>query len=229
MNRTYTDDELIRRVWDVEEIKKLASKRVYYQANQWRDKELDELWTKERRDTASFGGNTGFYVGLDSVAKWYTAQAGGTGTLTSRPISTGLVELAGDGRTAKGLWYCIGQETVPGKALWITGKVAMDFVKEGEDWKIWHVVEANDLSGEAGENYSAGSPYWDPETDPVARAFGAPDVAALTHDPNFNWWDNYPAMPQPYDTFTDELSYGPEGFRPSPNKGLCAQEGRNYK
>ena len=41
--RAYTDDELIRRVWDVEEIKKLASKRVYYQANEWRDRELDEL------------------------------------------------------------------------------------------------------------------------------------------------------------------------------------------
>ena len=27
--RTYTDDELIVRVWDVEEIKKLANKRVY--------------------------------------------------------------------------------------------------------------------------------------------------------------------------------------------------------
>ena len=26
--RTYTDEELIRRVWDVEEIKKLANKRV---------------------------------------------------------------------------------------------------------------------------------------------------------------------------------------------------------
>ena len=36
-NRTYTDDELIRRVWDVEEIKKLANKRVFYQINGWRE------------------------------------------------------------------------------------------------------------------------------------------------------------------------------------------------
>ena len=80
-----------------------------------------------------------------------------------------------------------------------------------------------------GENYSAGSPYWEPETDPVVRAFGTPDVAVLTHDPNFNWWDDYPAMPQPYETWSDELSYGPEGFRPPRNKGFNAKEGGNWR
>ena len=99
--RTYTDDELIARVWDVEEIKKLANKRVYYQANGWRERELDELWTAQHRDTASYGANTGFYVGLDSVRKWYVgAAATGDGVLFQHPISTGLVELAGDGKTA---------------------------------------------------------------------------------------------------------------------------------
>ena len=227
--RIYTDDELIRRVWDVEEIKKLANKRVYYQANQWQAKELDELWTVEHKENASFGSNTGFYVGLGSIRKWYAAQPGGTGYLTGKPISTGLVELAGDGKTAKGLWYCIGQETVPGKALWITGKVAIDFIKEGDAWKIWHVVEANDLSGEAGGNYSAGDPYWNPETDPIVKAFGRPDLAVLAHDPNFNWWDDYPSMPVPYDSWSDAISYGPEGYTPSKNKGFNAKEGRNYQ
>ena len=233
-NRTFTDDELIRRVWDVEEIKKLANKRVYYQANEWREKELDELWTKDHADTASFGSNTGFYVSLDSVRKWYTAGDRGVGSLTHHPISTGLVELAGDGQTAKGLWYCIGQETTPNgdgtaKAMWITGKVAIDFLKEGDSWKIWHLVLANDLSSEAGEDYAKGEPYWDPETDPVAQEFGPPDVAVLTHDPNFNWWDNYPAMPEPYDTWSDSISYGPEGFKPPKNKGFNAKEGGNWR
>ena len=40
----YTDEELIQRVWDVEEVKKLCAKRCYYIANDWRQKELDELW-----------------------------------------------------------------------------------------------------------------------------------------------------------------------------------------
>lgn len=229
MSRIYTDDELIRRVWDVEEIKKLANKRVYYQVNQWSERELDELWTAEHKDTASFGSNTGFYVTLDSIRTWYKTRPAGAGVLASRPISTGLVELAGDGKTAKGLWYCIGQETVPNKAMWVTGKVAIDFVREGDAWKIWHIVEANDLSGGAGENYSAGDPYWDPANDPIVKEFGTPDVSVLTHDPNFNWWDDYPAMPEPYEVWSDAISYGPEGFKPPHNKGFCAGEGRNYK
>ena len=57
--RTYSDDELIRRVWDVEEIKKLANKRVYYQANEWRERELNELWTAEHADTSSCSGSSG--------------------------------------------------------------------------------------------------------------------------------------------------------------------------
>ena len=238
MTKTYTDDELIRRVWDVEEIKKVAYKRVYFLANEWRQKELDELWVSdpEAKKTASLGSNTGFYVGMDSIRDYYVTRRGDhtVGCLSHYPVSTGLVELAGDGQTAKGLWYCIGQETTPNgdgtaKAMWITGKVAIDFRKEGDSWKIWHLVLANDLSSEAGEDYAKGEPYWDPETDPVAREFGTPDVAVLTHDPNFNWWDDYPSMPQPYETFTDDISYGPEGFKPPRNKGFNVKEGRNYK
>ena len=36
-------------------------------------------------------------------------------------------------------------------------------------------------------------------------------------------------MPEPYDTWSDDISYGPEGFKPPHNKGLGAKEGRNYK
>ena len=44
VKREYTDDELIRRVTDIEEIKKVANKRVYYMINEWRDQELKDLW-----------------------------------------------------------------------------------------------------------------------------------------------------------------------------------------
>ena len=40
VKREYTDDELIRRVTDIEEIKKVANKRVYYMINEWREQEL---------------------------------------------------------------------------------------------------------------------------------------------------------------------------------------------
>lgn len=49
----------------------------------------------------------------------------------------------------------------------------------------------------------------------MRREFGTPTVEMLTHDVTFNWWDDYPPMPpKNYKTWSDDISYGPEGYRP---------------
>ena len=238
--KVYSDDELMQRVNAVEEVKKLANKRVYYMINEWRAQELDRLWVSqpEHMATASLGKNTGFYVGMDNIRAYYVdkhaADLGdGIGTMNAHPISTGLVELAEDGQTCKGLWYSIGQDTTPNGdgtalALWVTGKVGIDFVLEDGVWKIWHVMEANDLSSEAGTVYSDQPVYLDYSTDPIAVEFGTPTIPMITHDATFNWWDNYPAPPAPYETWSDELSYGPEGYPEKTEFHFGAGEGGNY-
>ena len=240
VKREYTDDELIRRVTDIEEIKKVANKRTFYLINEWREQELQDLWVAqpEHMATASFGKNIGYYVGMEAIRGYYVTKhaadlGDGVGHMNAHPVSTGLVELAGDGKTAKGLWYCIGQDTTPNGdgtacAMWNCGKVAIDFVKEGDSWKIWHIVEANDLTSEAGDYYPGHSPYVDYATDPVAVEFGTPTIPMLTHDATFNWWDNYPAPPKPYDTWSDEISYGPEGYPEKTEHHFGAGEGGNY-
>ena len=59
-SRQYTDEELIQRVWDVEEIKKLIHKRVIYIANEMRKEELNDLCPEaelsERRQKGPAGG-----------------------------------------------------------------------------------------------------------------------------------------------------------------------------
>lgn len=238
----YTDHELICRVWDVEMIKCLVHRRVYYIANEMRREELNELWVTGAvaRETASFGRNWGYYVGMDEISNYYVVEHEkkrqahldaicaanplienkrenlSIGCLTHHPVSTGLVELAGDGKTAKGMWYCISQETtsLPGgsaEALWLMEKLAIDFQKEGDGWRIWHLIIATDLYCEAGTDYSLQPVYSDPATDPVAQEFGVPTIRMLTHDTTFNWWDNYPPAPEPYFTFTNDISYGHEG------------------
>lgn len=231
--REYTDDELIRRVWDVEEIKKLVYKRGVYIANDWRARELDELWVKEpeHQKTAAFGKNIGWYVGMDNIRAWYDKKHG-DGYMAFHPASTGLVELAGDGATAKGLFYAIANETEDNgdgtaKALWMPEKIAFDFIKEGDEWKIWHLVAAVDLVSEAGTDYSEQDPYPDYEKD--LADFGTPTVPQLIHDGTFNWWDDYPGLPEPYDTWSDDISYGPEGWKAPKGKHYGAREGRNYK
>jgi len=250
MSKTYSDEELISRVWDVEEIKKLVHKRVYYIADDLRSEELADLWVSDpdHQKTASFGRNWGYYVGLDNIKTYYTdshtallelqksangASALNVGNLYAHPASTGLVELAGDGKTAKGIWYCISQETTArgdstADAEWMMEKLAIDLIRENDGWKIWHLVIATDLHGEAGQDYSQQPIYVDWDSDAVRREFGVPTIEKLTHDATFNWWDDYPFMPKPYEAFHDAISYGPEGFVPPINKGWNAKEGRNY-
>ena len=106
---------------------------------------------------------------------------------------------------------------------------AADFVKEKDGWKIWHVVESTDLVCEAGEDYSKQEVYHNYETDPVDREFGTPTIKKLVHNTDFNWWDDYPFMPEPYDTWSDEISYGPEGYKRPENYGLDSKEGRHFR
>ena len=56
-----------------------------------------------------------------------------------QPVTTALVELAGDGQTAKGLWYSIGQRTTSrpdgtAEALWVTTKIGIDFILKIKTW-----------------------------------------------------------------------------------------------
>ena len=238
--KVLNDEELLWRVMAVEDIKKLAAKRVYYRINEWRDEELAELWVSQPSSmkTASYGKNTGYYTGMDNIRSYYVEKrkqdiGDGTGYMNAHPISTGLVELADDGKSAKGLWYSIGQETSPNgdgtaDAIWITEKVGIDFLLEDAGWKIWHVIECSDCTCEAGTAYSDQPVYIDYETDPVAVEFAAPTIPMITHDGTFNWWDNYPAPPEPYETWSDDISYGPEGYPERKEKHFKAGEGGNY-
>ena len=224
----YTDLQRMQRVWDVEEIKKLAAKRTYYIANDWREKELSELWvTGEAAKTASFGRNWGYYVGMDEVRRYYVQQHNaqldalpgknrGDGCLFHHPISTGLIREAYDGQSARGLWYCISQETKPvndteADARWYMEKLGIDFLKQDGKWKIWHVVVATDLQSEAGVDYTTQKVYLPKEENAAWVEFGTPTLPMTVHNEQYNWLDDYPGPPAPYQTFNEDNSYGPEG------------------
>ncbi|MDR1638339.1 MAG: hypothetical protein LBT59_01465, partial [Clostridiales bacterium] len=139
-----SDSVLIRRVWDVESIKTLMHKRSCLIAGDRRREILESLWVsgEEARRTASYGGNWGWHVGFPAIwdhwvlehEAWLEEQrvrngfdSVNVGNMYAQPVSTGLVELAGDGKTAKGMWYSIGQETLAlpdgkAEARWILAK-----------------------------------------------------------------------------------------------------------
>lgn len=253
--KNLTDTEKMLRIWDVENIKTLMHRRVFLQTADLRREELETMWVQEpeHQKTASYGSNWGYYVGMDEIRKYYVeahtralerqmeenaASERNLGNMYAHPLTTGLVELAQDGETAKGLWYSIGNEAMArpdgtAHVQWMLGKVAADFVREGDEWKIWHLVVSMDVDCQAGHDYGEYPVYedWSAESaNVVRREFGRPTIEMLTHDVTFNWWDDYPPMPpKNYKTFTPDISYGPEGYRPPAVVGMRAGEGRNYK
>ena len=66
-------EQEMRRVWDVEQVKQLMHKRVFLQAWDRRQEELDTLWVTEpeRKKTASYGSNWGYYVGMEAIRGYY--------------------------------------------------------------------------------------------------------------------------------------------------------------
>ena len=234
------DEDLLQMVEDIEEVRDLMSLRSYYQAAGKRQEELDELWVSEplHAAKASVGANWGYYYGKNEIQRWYvdeyTARKKeqlkvwsekngtaydeanlGSGCIAMFPMSTSLVRISADGQSAKGMWYSIGQQTEyqedgTAQGQWQYNKVCADFIKENGKFKIYHIVCANDQNYAAGTDYSAPT-YIDPKDDMMAVEFGTPTIPMNVHDNTYNWADNYPPMPEPYETLTPENSYGPEG------------------
>jgi len=76
--------------------------------------------------------------------------AGKPGTMNMHMITTAHVVVAGDGKTGKGIFYSpgflteIGSDGKP-KSAWDFKRYAVDFVKEDDQWRIWHFAAFTDF------------------------------------------------------------------------------------
>ncbi len=73
---------------------------------------------------------------------------GGVGQLLLHVTTTAIIEIAADGKTAKGFWYSPGmiKETGSGASAMYEAYGA-DFVKEEGGWKMWHLHMYTDFGG----------------------------------------------------------------------------------
>ena len=216
--KEFTQDERIRRVWDKEEAKSVLAKNSFYMSANRRAQALDEFWVQEpeHRKTASYGKNWGYYIGMDEVKKYYVDANpfGAPGTCLCHPVATIRVVEAEDGQTIQAMWYNASYETqlVNGELvpLWIAEKAAADLIKEGDEWKIWHLFVGTDMQGRAGQAYENQPVDLDSKDDPVAVEFGVPTLPMEAYTTRYNYYP-YPIIPEPYATFADTVSCGPDG------------------
>ncbi len=164
----------------------------------------------------------GVYDGLDGVKKCYKLDhlqhddlKGRAGVMQIDTLTTPIIQVAGDGKTAKGIWISPGLDTrlVDGKpsAKWAWYKYGADFVKEDGAWKIWHLHIYGIFLTDYHKSWAEGTPV----------KFDANYTGLVGHKmhndrpPTTSWWfsadtvfpDDQPSIPQPYETFDEKTAY----------------------
>lgn len=78
------------------------------------------------------------------------------GVLHQHSFLAPLIEVAGDGKTAKGVWDSVGIDTGGGDnmANWGWVRYAIDFKKTNDEWKIWHMKVLSLWNAPYGEAWS---------------------------------------------------------------------------
>lgn len=132
--------------------------------NAFRDEEIKPLWVS--RGTSGIHAqytNVGVYTDYDSVMAYHSGRPSPVGKLILHMTNTPVIEVAEDGKTAKGFWLMNGLESgttdpanvgampenlyepadknVQGKrvwAHWVWCQYALDFLLQDGQWKIWH-------------------------------------------------------------------------------------------
>lgn len=235
---------------NVQEIANLMSRRAFYHSAGHNEMEF-ALYAN--RPDISWGQNQGFRVGPDSIKKDYVTDNyknrnaelarlsklfpqlkndpanAGVGIFVIHTLSTPIIEVAGDGQTAKGVWYtpgAIGSVDAKGKLTgsWLWERYAVDFIKENGQWRFWHILVFTDFLSPMGKDLQPPmgpiglmAPVGTEATaakKPAATTANAPNPFDIPTQNYVAWSPTTvpaisPRLPEPYKTFSETFSYGP--------------------
>lgn len=236
----FTTEQLTGRWEDQRAIKNLMGKYANCVLLNREGEIFERFWS--RADDVYLGFNDGYYEGPSAVAGYYAAcrarnalvarlmqakfpehlggksdeEIYGAGPFKIRPMACPIIELAGDGASAKGLWHCQGAyndvEACGPLAHWTWGYFAVDFVREDGAWRILHLLYAGDVDCICGQSW--GKPAEplpdDPAFAPLRDFAYPPYTARLTLREMYSParpLTQAPRIPEPYRTLSETFSY----------------------
>lgn len=234
---------LVERWEDQRDIKNLMGKYVNCLLLN-RQGEIFDLFFSQRADSC-LTFNEGSYIGPQAIRGYFEAvvernrlsarllqkrlpeklgdkteeEIYGIGPFQVKPLTAPVIEVAEDGETAKGLWFCLGcsaEVTTRGpEANWTWGYFAGDFVYENDSWRIWHLQYLNDVDSLCGQSWGkAVTAYPELEAFAPLGDFHYPDFTVKESVRELYRVDRpltaAPKIPEPYQTFADTFSYGRE-------------------
>ena len=262
---TISDGEKALDMWQVQS---LMSKHEFYHGATMNLQEVDALWVAQdgpNSKTACFFSPSWVMQGVATVRKLYgeghvedmhktfnqlqqaypelaNVEFKGSnvgGEFAMHTSTTPIIEVAGDGKTAKGVWYSPGIGLMPhvsGKSVEVGGiffweKYAGDFVKENGAWKIWHLGMYYDFAPSLPTSMTSSLGNGVPSGQPGASGGIPPgdnrekgekltpeEIAKggmLPSPYSYPAWSPtrrnliVPKFPEAYYTFSETFSYGP--------------------
>nr|WP_298054973.1 nuclear transport factor 2 family protein [uncultured Lachnoanaerobaculum sp.] len=196
----------------LQEIRNLMGKYSYLHTA-FRNVEYVKLWAK--RDDSLLIMPFGKFQGFEAIRHCYVDMHGDRNDVEVRNqlkgfmmvhlMNTEVIEVAEDGKSAKGSWISPGIEVAPqtGKegGAWCWGKYEVDFIKE-EEWKFWHMtlypVFLTPYSKSWGRNLDNKMDGQMLLEDPLCQP---PDSPMWEYGPNSVYPENQPRIPESYKTF----------------------------
>lgn len=240
----FNTEELVGRFEDRRDVKNLAGKYVMSLLLKKEPTILQDLWSQ--RDDISLGVNSGYYAGREAMEAYYASidaatkakaqvlkevfpedlgeysdeKLYGRGPMEIRSLDNAIIEIADDGATAKGYFYCFGLVTdVSDRGAvsnWVLGSICFDFIREGDTWKIWHVLYLTDIDTPAGKKWGDTEAAW-AQFPPNPLFAGLKGLELAKPNKPMVLREAYsgsrpftrqPKVPEPYDTFANTFSYG---------------------
>jgi hypothetical protein len=158
-------------------------------------------------------------IGIEAMKAHFKDQKANPGNSIGRmelhSMLTPIVEIAEDGKTAKGVWDSWGPGVRDGNSdnIWGWVKYGVDFVKEDGAWKIWHMqvypvfmtAYNKSITQQAKDNAAAGQNA--AAVQKLPDNWGRAANSTWIYDGKSSMIGTGPYLPEPYCTFDPKTAY----------------------
>jgi hypothetical protein len=225
----------IRRLTDLHDIQNLMGRYEFFHVAMM-NQECVDLFVKKTPGAKVEIAHLGVYDGIDSVKRFFLVankpfggEHGRLGQMHLHTLTTPVIEIAGDGKTAQAVWLSPGVETGAKldngmtAASWAWVKYGIDFAKEDDHWKFWHFGMFRIFESAFNESWAATPPGAPDGSNPNLTSYeilrskmiqSMPPEARPDRPNSYNWfysprvaWANVPRPPQPYESWDDSQAY----------------------
>jgi hypothetical protein len=211
MIKPVTLRQKIQRLRDLHAVQNLMGRYEYLHAANL-NQQTPGLFAQKAAGVKLENGARGIYLGIAGVSRFFgdlaKGMGAGAGQLHLHLSTTPVIEVAGDGHTAQGVWISPGVETSPpnddkpASALWAWIKYGADFIKEDGEWRIWHLHMYRVFMAPYDKSWTEVNPAPAKQAADADRPNSYDWVYRTTVAP-----ENVPAPPTPYEAWDDARAY----------------------